>query len=372
MCTLSPTPTAAGTYTLTINYPGDGNFVASGANGNYTVYQLVFTTQPSNTGVGLTMTPAVQVSAQDDTKTTSPSFTGSITVAIGSGPGTLSGTTTQNAISGVATFSDLSINKMANAYTLVASLTGTVAATVTSNSFNVNGLLFAGTDQRTFDNVLPDQLGRFTMNGTNQTGSTVLSVPYHINGIAQGGNFLYAGDPNSNTLQTIDFNGNPVNNFTVNNVPVSSVQAGFPNVCCNEDMAFDPVANVLWHAHWSDEIQKIDPATGAVLATYNTAAEADVVGMTFVGSTIWITHWSARQVGTWDPAADTFTAIIRTPSNAGGLAYDPVSGILWVGMQGGSVVPYDPVKGTRLGSGFLPFGAITDTVDGLEFVSQIP
>jgi streptogramin lyase len=94
--------------------------------------------------------------------------------------------------------------------------------------------------------------------------------------------------------------------------------------------------------------------------------------MTFVGSTIWITHLSARQVGTWDPATDTFTAIINTPFNAGGLAYDPVSGILWVGMQGGAVVPFDPVKGTRLGSGFLPFGAITDTVDGLEFVSQIP
>jgi hypothetical protein len=94
--------------------------------------------------------------------------------------------------------------------------------------------------------------------------------------------------------------------------------------------------------------------------------------MTFVGSTIWITHWGARQVGTWDPATDTFTAIINTPSNAGGLAYDPVSGILWVGMQGGSVVPYDPVKGTPLGPGFVPFGAITDTVDGLEFVSQIP
>ena len=369
MCTLSPAPTKAGPVTFTITYPGDGNFVTSGFNGNYTVYQLVFTTQASNTGVGLTMTPAVQVAAQDATNTTLASFTGSITLAIGSGPGTLSGTTTQNAVSGVATFSDLSINKMANAYTLVASLTGTAATTVTSNPFNVDGLLFAGTDQRTFDNVTPDQLGRFTMNGTNQTGGTVLSVPYHINGIAQGGNFLYAGDPNSNTLQTIDFNGNPVNNFTVNNVPVSSVQAGFPNVCCNEDMAFDPVGNVLWHAHWSTEIEQLNPADGTASNTYS---QPDVVGLTFVGNTIWITHWSAQQVGTWDPSTNTFTMKFTTPANAGGLAYDSVNGILWVGMQGGSVVPYNPTTGMPLGPGFSPFGPLGDTVDGLEFVSQIP
>jgi hypothetical protein len=41
-------------------------------------------------------------------------------------------------------------------------------------------------------------------------------------------------------------------------------------------------------------------------------------------------------------------------------------------MQGGSVVPYNPTTGMPLGPGFSPFGPIGDTVDGLEFVSQIP
>jgi hypothetical protein len=137
MCTLSPAPTSAGPVTFTITYSGDGNFITSGANGNYTVYQLVFTTQPSNAGVGLTITPAVQVSAQDNTNTTLASFTGSITVAIGSGTGALSGTTAQNAVAGVATFNDLSINKIANGYTLVASPTGGVPD-ATSNAFNID------------------------------------------------------------------------------------------------------------------------------------------------------------------------------------------------------------------------------------------
>jgi hypothetical protein len=137
MCTLSAPPTTAGTNTFTITYAGDGNFVASGFNGNYTVYQLVFTTQPSNTGVGFTITPAVVVTAEDSNNNTLTTFTGSITLAIGSGPGTLSGTIPQNAVLGVATFGDLSINQAGNGDTLVASPTGGVPA-ATSNPFNID------------------------------------------------------------------------------------------------------------------------------------------------------------------------------------------------------------------------------------------
>jgi hypothetical protein len=137
MCTLSPPPTAAASLTFTITYLGDGNFVGSGDNGNYTVYKLVFTTQPSNTGVGLTITPAVAVTAEDSSSHTFATFAGGITVAIGSGPGTLSGTLTQNASAGVATFNDLSINKIANGYTLTASpALGAVSST--SGAFNID------------------------------------------------------------------------------------------------------------------------------------------------------------------------------------------------------------------------------------------
>ena len=140
MCTLSPAPTTAGAPTFTITYPGDNNFVASGANGSYTVNQLVFTAQPSNTGVGLTIAPAVVITAEDSSNNTLMTFTGSITLAIGAGAGpatTLSGTTTQNAVSGVATFGGLSINMIANGYTLVASAAGGVTA-ATSNAFNID------------------------------------------------------------------------------------------------------------------------------------------------------------------------------------------------------------------------------------------
>jgi hypothetical protein len=137
VCTLSPVPSAAGNYTLTLSYPGDHNFVMSGANLNYTVYKLVFTTPPSNTGAGLPITPAVVVTAEDGGNNTFTTFTGGITLAIGSGTGTLSGTKTQSAVAGVATFNDLNIDKIANGYTLTASPAGGVPD-ATSNAFNVD------------------------------------------------------------------------------------------------------------------------------------------------------------------------------------------------------------------------------------------
>src|SRR5437762_8679678 len=59
------------------------------------------------------------------------------TVALGANPGggTLAGTTSVNAVSGVATFSTLSINNAGNGYTLTASASGLTGAT--SASFNI-------------------------------------------------------------------------------------------------------------------------------------------------------------------------------------------------------------------------------------------
>ncbi len=66
------------------------------------------------------------------------SSTVAVTVAIGNnaGGGILSGTTTKNAVAGVATFSDLSINQAGTGYTLTASATG--VADATSNAFNIS------------------------------------------------------------------------------------------------------------------------------------------------------------------------------------------------------------------------------------------
>src|SRR5947199_61941 len=95
---------------------------------------LVFTVQPSSTPAGAVITPAVQVTARDSLGNTATSFSGTVTVAIGSNPagGSLSGTKNQTAGSGVASFADLSIDKASAGYTLTASATGLTQATSTS------------------------------------------------------------------------------------------------------------------------------------------------------------------------------------------------------------------------------------------------
>ncbi len=83
---------------------------------------LAFTAQPVTTQAGAAITPAVQVTAQDDLGNTVTTFTGDVTIAIGSNPGSgiLSGTTTATAVAGIATFSDLHIDKTGIDYSLTA------------------------------------------------------------------------------------------------------------------------------------------------------------------------------------------------------------------------------------------------------------
>ncbi len=151
--TLSGTTTASavagvGTFpNVSIDKPGSGyTFTASAGSLGATTStpftidpKLSFTVQPSTTTAGTGIAPAVQVTAQDAIGNTATSFTGNITVAIGTNPGggTLSGTTTVSAVAGVATFGNLSINKAGTGYTLSA-LLGPTLPGATSTPFTIN------------------------------------------------------------------------------------------------------------------------------------------------------------------------------------------------------------------------------------------
>jgi hypothetical protein len=102
--------------------------------------QLVFTVQPSNTGIGLPIVPAVEVTARDAQGNRATDFTAGVTVAIGTNPtgGVLSGTATVNAVAGVAAYADLSISKTGNGYRLIAAATGLTGGT--SSSFNITSV----------------------------------------------------------------------------------------------------------------------------------------------------------------------------------------------------------------------------------------
>ena len=95
-----------------------------------TATKLVLTSGPSNGVAGAALSPAVFV-AQDDNGNVATTFTGAVSIAIGANAagGALSGTTTVNAVAGIASFSGLAINKTGTGYTLVASSGTLVGAT---------------------------------------------------------------------------------------------------------------------------------------------------------------------------------------------------------------------------------------------------
>lgn len=130
--------TTAGRYTLTATSIG----LTSATSTPFTISapgftSLVFTTQPPpQVRTGQLLLPATQVSVEDGFGNVATSYNGPVMIAISNNPGraTLGGTLTQNAVSGVATFLDLSFDTAGNGYTLLASAAGQSA---TSAPFNV-------------------------------------------------------------------------------------------------------------------------------------------------------------------------------------------------------------------------------------------
>ena len=230
--------------------------------------------------------------------------------------------------------------------------------------FTVNGLagtLFIAADTEDFSGTLPDRLGVWNVTGATVNSSNIITTNFFLNGLADAGGKLLTGTPSANTLRYVGFDGTDLGSFTASGIPNGP--------CCNEELLFVPQLvgpAKIYHGHYSDAIAEID-LTGNLVQSF---AQSDVVGMALVGSDIWISKWSNRQVGIWDPVSNTFTFKFNTPDNAGGLAFDPVSDIMWVGMAGGTVTPYD-LTGVVQGASFQPFGAINDTIDGLTFLGEV-
>ncbi|MCM3872571.1 MAG: LamG domain-containing protein, partial [Pyrinomonadaceae bacterium] len=100
--------------------------------------RLAFIVQPMNATSGQSISPALQVAIQDNAGNTVTNATDPVTIALGTNTGgsTLSGNVTRDAVNGIATFDDLSLNRSGTGYELVAS-SGSLAS-ATSIAFNVD------------------------------------------------------------------------------------------------------------------------------------------------------------------------------------------------------------------------------------------
>ena len=129
---------AATGYTLAASSTG----LTSGTSATFNISaaattNLAFGVQPSTVAAGQFISPAVQVFIQDAFGNVDATANTPVTIAIAANPGgaTLGGTLTVTAVNGVATFSDLTLDKAAINYTLTA-FDG-VLVTAISAPFNV-------------------------------------------------------------------------------------------------------------------------------------------------------------------------------------------------------------------------------------------
>src|SRR5207249_294506 len=98
---------------------------------------LDFIGQPSNVAAGVAIAPPIQVEVRDQFQNRATAATPGIMLALNPNPGsaTLGGTLPRTAVNGVATFDDITVDRAANGYRLVASSAPLTAAT--SALFNV-------------------------------------------------------------------------------------------------------------------------------------------------------------------------------------------------------------------------------------------
>jgi adhesin/invasin len=214
--------TALGAQTSTATVSGltgsPVNFTATVTAGN--AASLSFTTEPNSATAGVAISPAVVVTALDRLGNTATAFSGTVTMAIGTnaGGGTLSGTLTPSASAGVATFTDLSIDKAGSGYTLTATAVGVTGGT--SSTFDITPgtvdasqstvtatspiSILAG-DSSTVTVTAKDQFGNLISGSTVVLSSSGLgdvitqpATPTDVNGVATG--YLKGAVPGSRTV----------------------------------------------------------------------------------------------------------------------------------------------------------------------------
>ena len=164
--------------------------------------KLVYTTQPAGGPAAAPLVTQPVVQAEDALGNLGINFAGPIAVALGANPSaaTLGGTTTVNAVAGVATFTNVSVSKAGTGYTLVASSSSLTSATsspftvgapiptvsgIDPNAGTVDGgttVVITGTNFTTGDTVTFDGVAGTNVQVLSDTKISV-KTPAHAEGL---------------------------------------------------------------------------------------------------------------------------------------------------------------------------------------------
>ena len=163
-----------GTQTVTATASGlTGSPVTFSATAKgVTPTKLAIGSQPANAAAGAAL-PAISVIAQTDAGDTASTFAGAVTLSLSGGTSgaVLGGTTTVNAVAGVAIFTGLTVSKSGTGYSLAASSSGLSGAT--TSSFDVTAAAagkLAFTTQPLSSSV-GNSVGSLTVTATDNFGN---------------------------------------------------------------------------------------------------------------------------------------------------------------------------------------------------------
>jgi hypothetical protein len=279
---------------------------------------LVFSVQPSNTAAGATITPAVQVSITDASGNVVDASS-NVTLAIGNNPsgGTLAGTTTVAAANGVATFSDLSIDKSGAAYTLAASSGSLTGAT--SAAFNVT----AGAASHATSTITANPTSIVADGASTSTITVQLKDANGNNLIASGGTVVIATSLGTMSATTDNNDGTYTATLTSGTTVANTVQitatlngTGLANTAT---VAFTPGAAAAYVVDRSDNA----PVAGGTVTITAQLVDANGNAVADGGRTV---TWSSTNGGSFaSPTSTTNSAglatIVFTTSTTAGVVH---------------------------------------------------
>jgi hypothetical protein len=286
----------AGTVSATASIAAGKQVAFSASASAGPVAQVVVAQQPANVQAGLTITPAVQVDLRDQYGNGEPTATSAVAVSIGTNPsgGTLTGTLTQNAVAGVATFNDLKIDKPGNGYDLVVAVGGAKATTA---SFNVTAsaaahLALVGPTSVTVTagNITLTSLPHVLVTDTVGNGVGSVPIQLHVTGsfigdttvtTASDGTFIFAPIAAHNpaagtyTLTITNTSLQPTSvSFTLTVNPGPAVKLGFQNSIATPDNAGTALPAVVVSVE-DAEGNVVSTATNAITLALGTNPSSD-------------------------------------------------------------------------------------------------
>jgi hypothetical protein len=304
--------------------------------------KLVFSTQPGDGVAGSPLSTQPVVQAVDDDGNVDPNFNGAVTLTINNNPGggTLGGTTTVNAVNGVATFTDISVSQPGVGYTLDAS--GGALTSATSDPFNVTAagpapaacLVYGVQDTGSIDTQF------FTLD-------PVTKVTANLGPLYQGWDFETLDiDPTTGIIYAATSGGNAFNQkghlFVVDGLDGSLFPVGPTGQKKLEALAFRPTDGTLWGWVSGKGLVTVNKSTGA--ATIVKADKRSVEGLAWDNSGTMLYFAKGKNLFSYNPANGKITSIAKNmPGPVEALDMRP-DGLLAVGVDGKSTLyAYNPL-----------------------------